>query len=80
MIVTSMAAVIRVQAGAARGRIGARVAGSAQAPGACPRTVVIEIAPGKRILRRATTHADSGLILRKPVPAGAPAPATPVDA
>lgn len=72
MVFTSMTAFVRVRDGVVDPALGARLALGAACPGACPRSVVVEFARGHRYRVIATTHADSGLIVRKS--AAAPVP------
>lgn len=71
MIIAAMAARIRVREGDATARIGAVLTLSARYPGACPRTVAVELVPASGTVRSMgvryrTTQADSGVIQRRP--------------
>lgn len=50
---------------ARRGKIGVRLSSHHPVPGGCARTIVVELAAGRRFRLYETTHADSGLIAKR---------------
>lgn len=66
MIVVAMSLHLRPRAGQLQSRINAFVVWQAPRPGACRRTVVVELAAGQACRGIDTTHADSRVIVRRP--------------